>query len=503
MEKELKKTNNMKSFPVGKSFWCPKMFKLIVKQAIPGILSAMLFAVVPLIDNLYAGFLGDDVIAAVNYSISLQLLFLAIVFGLQGACTVIFAQYYGSNEDEKVKSAHKLKMVLIVIFWLFSLIPLVILPGPILYLFTSNHRIVHLATRYTRIIGIGLIIYWIAQGYISSLLQMGYSFFVLSVTLVPIIINSIFDYLLAIYYNFNVEGLAYATILSNFISIIVFEIFINSKKLIIKFNWFLLFSFDKSVLKKIIKRWHMIIVEFSFGLGIIIISIIIARAYDNYKGQTYGVINGVYGIFTKLASASIVGFYGSVAYFCGKYLGAGLYDEAYTNAKRIYLVSFIFGITFSGIFAIFAPYYVNAFFPNISEANRVQTIMILRLYVFIFPAFILGILSFRILEAGGQTKIVMIFDFVHTWVVLVILGYLIFYVWNPEQYWKAWVVASFCRYTRAIVATMLVKHKLWLVNLLETEAIEPRGLSYAILAISTIGLYPLVSYIKTNKKNKD
>ena len=493
--------HNKKNFPIGESFWSPKIFKLIIKQAIPGILSAMLFAIVPLIDNLYAGFLGDDTIAAVNYSISFQLLFLAIVFGIQGSCTVIFAQYYGSHDNEKVQSAHKLKMVLIVFFWVLSLIPLVIIPGKILYLFTSNKDIINLATQYTRIMGVGLLLYWIVQGYISSLLQMGHALFVLSVTLIPIIVNAIFDYLFAIHYNFDVKGLAYATILSNLISIFVFELFINIKQLIIKFNWLLLFSFHKSVLKKIIQRWHMIIVEFSFGLGIIIISIIIAKSYDNYNGQTYGVINGVYGIFTKISSASIVGFYGSVAYFCGKYLGAGLYEEAYINAKRVCVVSFFFGILFSGLFSIFAPYYINLFFKNITEANRVQTIMILRLYVLIFPAFILGILSFRILEAGGQTKIVMIFDFVHTWVVIVLIGYLIFYVWNPTEYWKAWLIASVCRYTRAFVATILVQQKLWLVNLLKDNAIEPHGLSYIILAIFTIGIYPILNSIK-NKRSK-
>lgn len=493
---------NITELPIGKKFWDWRIFKLIAKQAIPGIISSMLLAFVPLIDGLFAGFLknSNDAIAAVNYSFVIQVLFLVVIFGVHGACSVIFAQYYGASEYDKVKSAHKLKIIFSAFFWFFSLVPMVIFPHQILSLFTSNSLILQYGVTYTRIMGIGLLLYWIAQAYASSLLQMGFATFVLVATLAPILINSVFDYLFTMVFHFHVAGLAYATIISSVVSLIVFESFVRFKHLIIKFNYLILFIFHKEVFMKIINRWHMVIVEFSFGVGILVINIIIARSYNNYHGQTYGVINGMFGIFTRIANAAIVGFYGSVAFFIGKYLGADLFDEAYKNAKRIYIIAFIFAAITSSIISLLSTYYINAFFKHISEPNRVQTIMILRLYCLIFPAFLLGILSFRILEAGGQSKTVMIFDFVHTWVVIVLIGFLVFYVWHPDQYWKAWIVASVCRYTRAIVATFLVEQKLWLVNLLKNDAIEPHGASYIVLSIVTFGIFPVMR--KIQKRNK-
>ena len=492
--------------PIGNKFWSLKIFKLILKQAIPGILSSILLSFVPLIDGLFAGVLhnSNDAIAAINYSFSIQVLFLVIIFGTQGACSVILAQYYGASKYAKVLSAHKLKIIFSIVFWLFALIPTAIFPSLILHMFTNNSQILAYGTHYLRIIGIGLIIYWIAQAYGSSLLQIGYANFVLIAVLVPITTNSFFDYLFTIHFDYHVAGLAYATIISNFILVLVFETYVRIKKLPIVVNYLLLFSFHKEVLKQIIKRWHMVIVEFSFGLGIMVINIIIAQSYDNYNGQTYGVINGMFGIFTRLANAAIVGFYGTVAFFIGKYLGANLLDEAYINAKRIYIVSFGFATIFSSLISIFSIYYINLFFPNVSMANRVQTIMILRLYILIFPAFVLGMLSFRILEAGGQSKTVMIFDFIHTWIIIVFVGYLVFHVWNPSIYWHAWIVASVCRYTRAFVSAFLVEQKLWVVNLLKNNAIKPYGLSYVVLSISTFGIYPLITWIinKIFKKEK-
>ena len=493
---------NPEFLPTSEHFWDWNIFKLIAKKAIPGILSAILLSLVPLVDNFFAGQLGDNVVAAINYSFTIQILFLVIIFGVHGAVSVVFAQYYGAKRFNHVRSAHQLKIIFSMLFWALSLIPFWIFPHQLLGLFTSNKIIIQYGVTYTKYMALALFFYWIADAFASSLLQMGRPMFILIIAIIAIAINSTFDYLFTIHYHLGVKGLAYATLISTATNLIFFDIFVRIKKLVITFNWFLLFSIYREIIIKTIHRWHMVIVEISFGLGILVINIIIARSYSNYFGQTYGVINGIFGIFTRIARSSFVGFYGTVAFFCGKYLGANLFKEAYWNSKRIYLVSLIFGIVFAGIFSIFANEYVNFFFKKISHINRHQVIMLLQLYILIFPAFLLGILSFRILEAGGQSKIVMLFDLSHTWVVIVLIGFLIFHVWNPHTYWVAWIVASVFRYTRAIVATFLVTRKQWLVNLVENNAIEPHGSSLVILNISTFGIYSIIHKFKSVKKQK-
>ena len=488
-------------------FWNWSIIKQIFKKSLPMILGAMLNAFIPFIDNIFAGTLGDVVVASVSYSLTIYFTCYLMILGITGAISVIFSQYLGSEDSQKIKDAHKLKILSSTFFGIIFGLILFIFASQLIGLFSSNKDIIDQGQSFLRVYALVIILVPIVLSYTGSLAQMGKTNFALILSIVAVSLNGITDWLFVSVFNLKIAGLAWATVIVNVIQIVTILTYVIISNLVIKFSIWTFFKIEKVVIVKSLKRWHMVFTEVLAGFVMTVLASIVARAYDLSDGNSIaaGSVLGIISPFQTIFFAAIGGFYAAIAFFVSTNLGKNKFELAYQNMKRIIVLSLMLTIFISGLFAILAPFLV-ALFTSISAGVAHQATMILRLYVLIMPFLVAGILAYRFLEAGGQTEVVMVFDFVYSWVYSIVYYIIIYNVWHPDNLWLAYILANSIFIIRATVGMILVFEKLWIVNLTTSEAKKPHGLTLIILNIVTLGLYGLVEHIrliyqKKSKKN--
>lgn len=485
------KSKNLKTTDL--HFWDFKSFKVIFLKTLPIIFASMLNSIIPFVDNVVAGNISNEATAATIYSLSIQSVVFLIVIGGYGAISVVMAQYKGSKDIQKVVDAHKLKLIWGLSISIFACIIVVSIPRTLLGVFTNNIAIINSGENFLRIYGFVFILSAIATAYSSSLSSMGYVKISLISTLISIALNTGFDYFLGIYLGMNTIGLAIATLIVRFSMIATFVIFaliVKAKEVLFSITQF--FKISKIVIRKSLERWHMVLIEIVFGIGSLVSNILMARGYDN-PNTPPGAVIGATSPFLNLIFSGIGGFYSANAIFVGSNLGKNKFKLAYFNAFRIYISSLVFTLLISFIISAFSSFIINIY-GSLSSEVLYNVKLILLLFPSIVPAYIFGILSYRFLESGGQSKTVMIFDFTNVLFTYIITPYLVYFVWKPDSFWLAYFVVMLSWYFRAFVATYLVVQKLWLVNLTNEKAKEPSGKVLIVLTITTVGIYPLLRW---------
>ena len=473
------------------TFWDKQSFMSIIKKSLPIIIASMLNAFVPFIDNIVAGSISSDAEAAITYSLTIQFTLFMLVLGGFGAIGIVMAQYKGKGDLTKTQDAHKLKLLYSLAITVPGAIIVFIFPEQLLGIFTDKQAIINQGKDFLRLYGVVFVLNGLATAYIGSLSSMGYTTISIIVTAISISVNTGLDYALVNGAHLGTSGLAYATITveaSLLISLISYALIKKAKEIL--FSIFKIFKISKDVLMKSLHRWHMVVVELSFGFGMLTAAVFMAKGYDG--AISAGAVLGVITPFTKITFAAIGGFYAAIAIFVSSELGKDNFKLAYMNSKRIMIMSLGMILIISSIFATTSQWIVQIYY-GMDAKSLDEAVMILRLFPLIIPGMMFGILSYRLLEAGGQSKTIMIFDFVNTWVFYVLSIYLIFIVWTPDHMWVAWILSQAVRYIRAGFGMYLIQDKLWLVNLTKDKAKEPQGGTYVMLSIVTLGLYPLVN----------
>ena len=489
--------NETKMYTTDKTFWDKTSFKNIIKKSIPMILAAMLAALVPFVDNVIAGSISSVSEAGVTYALTIQFVVFVIALGTIGAISVVAAQYNGASNSRLFRDAHKLKIVSTVFISLIGAVLVFVIPEQLLGIFTTKQSVIDDSKDFLRLYGVVFILMSINMSYRTSLTSLGHTKIALLITVLGVVLNTTGDLLFVHVFDMGTSGLAYATII---VQSVVFSAYVIYAKLLkedrVFFNIFKIFNIDKEVIIKTFHRWHMVIVEVSFSMGILIVQVIMARSYDHTVSS--GTILGVVTPFTKVMTSGITGFYAANAIFVGANLGKDKFKLAKMNAKRVLLSSFIIVMSFTAIIAGTSQWLVKVY-TKIDEHSLHQGVMILRLYVILVPSMLLGILNYRFLESGGQSKTVMIFDAVYTWVFLVLGTYLIFYVWTPDEFWIAFVVSKLIQYVRAFVSWYFVSQDLWLVNLTKEKAKPISGNTLVVISVMTLGIYPMLLKLKQRK----
>lgn len=169
-----------------------------------------------------------------------------------------------------------------------------------------------------------------------------------------IIINSINIILNIVFvkvYGMKIEGVAYATVISQYIGLILATIFFISKYSYVLKSWDVkrIFAFPK------LRRF----VSISNDIFIRTLCLVFSNAYFTAKSaalsDTFLAINTILLQYINLMSYAIDGFAFAAESMIGKYKGAGDLQQIKDTIKHI----FIFGFIFSGLFSLIFIFYGN------------------------------------------------------------------------------------------------------------------------------------------------
>ena len=220
---------------------------LIISFSIPMLLGNLLQQLYNMVDSIIVGnWVGKQALAAVGASFPIIFLLLALFMGLSMGSNILIAQYQGAKDTGRVKRA--IETTYLYTFW-GSLILMGVGffgAGPIMDLLQSPPEVRPLAVLYLRVFSLGMLPF-LGFNTISGILRgLGDAHTPLYMLLLSTILNIILDLLFVIAFGWGVAGVAFATVLSQGVSLIACIIYLNRKHELLRVK-FTALRFDRSI----------------------------------------------------------------------------------------------------------------------------------------------------------------------------------------------------------------------------------------------------------------
>lgn len=214
-----------------------KTWKLLLAFALPTLLSNVFQQFYNLADTAIAGhILGDNALVAIGASSTINSLVLSFAWGLNGGFGIIIAQSFGAKDNNKLKKSVAISLLINVIFSLLVLIISVFASKPMLKLLNTPAARLDEANSYIAMILAFIIVPMLYNLEAVILRSLGDSKTPLYFLIFSSVLNIVLDYVLIKFTNMGVMGAAVATVLAQFLSVVLCFIVILKNFKIIKLS---------------------------------------------------------------------------------------------------------------------------------------------------------------------------------------------------------------------------------------------------------------------------
>ncbi len=341
-----------------------KISKLLLKFSIPCILSLLISSLYNIVDQIFIGnsslgYLGNAATGIV-YPITIIAVAFAWCFGDGAAAYLSLCQ--GMNDT---KNAHKSIGNSILVTFIISIIFLIlgfIFKDQLLYLFGASDKSIDLARDYYVIILSAIPIYMLGNSMNAVIRADGSPGYSMAATASGAIVNIILDPIFIFGLNLGIKGAAFATIIGQFITLIVSIIYYTKTK---TFKLSIdSFKMNFSVFKNVIKLG---ISTFITQLSIVIISLVCNIMLAKYGALSkYGadIPIAVIGITMKVFSIVIniiVGIILGAQPILGYNYGAKNISRVKETFKKVVIATFIVGLISTLIFELCPRVIISVF----------------------------------------------------------------------------------------------------------------------------------------------
>ena len=268
--------------------------KLLLKYAVPAIIAMTASSLYNIIDSIFIG-QGVGPYAISGLAITFPLMNLSAAFGAMvgvGGSTIL-SIFLGQKKYDSAKKVLTnvvgLNVVLGILFMIFSLIFL----EPILYFFGASETTISYAREYMQIILIGNVITHLYLGLNALVRASGHPKKAMSATFLTVILNAVLDPLFIFSLDMGISGAAWATIISQTVSLIwVLYIFCNKNEVVHFEGKYI--SFDKKIIRRALSIG---LSPFLMNFAACFVVIIINQSLKKYGGDlaigAYGIVNRV------------------------------------------------------------------------------------------------------------------------------------------------------------------------------------------------------------------
>ncbi|NLW41006.1 MAG: MATE family efflux transporter [Tissierellia bacterium] len=378
-----------------------KISQKIILFAFPIFLGRLFQQLYNVIDSLVVGnVLGKEALAAVSSTGSLIFLIVGFINGIFVGASVIISHYFGANDEEKLSTAVHTTIAFSFIAGILITIVGVRFTPLFLRWMGTPHDVFKDAVTYLRLYftgGIGIVMYNACMGIFQAV---GDSKRPLYYLIIASIINVVLDILLVAVYDFGIAGAAIATVISQFVSLLL--AFIKLTRVDGCYRVYIKrIGLDLNMLKRLIK------IGFPTGVQNSVISFanVIVQTNINSFGSVAMAGSGSYSKLEGFSFLPITSFSLALTTFIGQNLGAKKYERAKKGA-RFGVIAGVILAEITGIFIwIFAPKLIR-FFNSDPEVIKYGVMQARTISLFYFLLALSHCLS-GILRGAGKTKIPM------------------------------------------------------------------------------------------------
>ncbi len=410
--------------------------KVLLQFTLPLFISVIFQQFYSISDSLIAGrFAGEDALAAVGASYPITNIFNAVAFGCNIGCSVVISQLFGARELKKVKTAISTALISCLILGSILTISGIALTPALMSAIDTPENIFSESALYLKIyIGgfIFLFIYNISNGIFTSL---GDSKTPLYFLIFSSVFNVVLDYVLVVFFNMGVSGVAWATFIAQGLAglLSVITLLHHLKKLPVKEKT-PLFSF--ALLRKIARISIPSVLQQSFvSVG----NVFIQKLINGYGSS---VIAG-YSAAIKLNTFTINALYtfgNGVSSFTAQNFGAKKYPRIREGMKYGTIMVVVTGVVLAVLYLCFNVPLIKIFMEGDGSEEAVKAGSLFLKTVAPFYAFIgIKLVCDGILRGTGTMKLFMVATFTDL-VFRVVLAYIFSPIWGYQGIWWSWPI---------------------------------------------------------------
>lgn len=293
-------------------------------------------------------FTGREALAAVGATGSLINLIVNLFMGLSVGTSVIVAQDYGAGQPGAVSRSVHTSIAVSIISGLVVMILGLILCEPLLEMMGTPEDIIDLSVLYMKIYFIGIPAAMVYNFGAAILRAVGDSRRPMYYLIVSGIVNVIFNLFFVIVLHMGVAGVAWATVISQYLSLLLIMICLYRSDGSIRFMPRQM-RIDAKKLKDIVK------IGLPAGLQGLLFSIsnVLIQSAVNSFGSTMVAASSAASNVEGFVGTTMNAYYNAAITFTGQNMGAKKYDRIDTVAKVCTALIFITWIILGGATVIF------------------------------------------------------------------------------------------------------------------------------------------------------
>ena len=332
-------------------------WKLLLQFAVPLFIGNIFQQLYNMVDSIIVGnFVGPNALGAIGTTNSVNLLFFSLVAGLSVGIGIIVAQFFGSNNEEKVKDTIGNAIWIVLISSVIMACIGFFIAKPVLVLLRTDKVILGDATAYLKVTSIGICCTGLYNGVSSILRALGDSKTPLIFLIFASLVNVVLDLWFVLGLGWGVVGAGVATAFSQFLSAVTCIFYAYKSNTYFR-------------LKKKNLKLNSYIVEKSLRLGIpvalqnslIAFSLIVLQAIVNGYGATFTTAFTVISRIETLVQQPFMSLGAAVSTYTGQNLGAGKTDRVVKGFNSSNVMNVIFSAVVLVLFWTFTSPIVSIF----------------------------------------------------------------------------------------------------------------------------------------------
>lgn len=380
----------------------------IFKVALPVSLEAVFQTSLGFIDQIIVGTLGATAVAAVGLCNSISFIVMLLYSAIGTGAGVLVAQAFGRNDLNDISKVAALSLMTSGVFGIFTALPLVLYPGPILKFIGAPDELVEAGSVYFQLFSAAAPLIVMSAVSTSTFRSLNDSTTPMFITMGAVGLNTLLGLFLVFgwgpFPKLGVVGAGVATLIAQFARCLVLLIALYRKEKGLKWQWPLPGTGIVKVIRPLLEITYPIAIsELLWGTSTFVYTIVLTRLGVAALTSSQIVIT-IENLFIVAASGLAPAAVASI----GQALGDDSLKEAKKHANAALRLGLLAGVVFS-VLLFGSSFLVPFIYPNVGKEVLHLTFWGLIVAACVQPAKVLNsILGNGILPSGGDTKYILL-----------------------------------------------------------------------------------------------
>lgn len=449
-----------------------KFIKNVFYKSFPLIIGVISIGLINIVDNAMIGIFQEshssELAAAslANKFLKLMNIFISSAISM---VSFLLMQYAGKKDADKIKSILRLMYIFTTFCIIVAILVAFLLTDQIMHFFqgknfNNDSTMKGIAQNYLKVLIFEIIPATYIQITLIGLIAFKKQKWHMWLTFISIFANIFLNWMFYKLFNFGLNGIAYSTILVEFINYFTLIFLITRSKIrkYLLFNPLKLFHLDSATIKMSIKKYPMAMQVILWNFITLGISIIYSRWYGDKINEILAIVLPI----TSLFYSALDGIANTKGYFVGKKLGVGDFKKALINDKRINLYVFLVAII-EGLMLISFSYFLPLIWANATDFAKERSTILLIILGSTYPIAALSKTLLGSLKVAGMGKMIILYNGLYA-LFFEFLIPLILYIINIYtqmivlEFWQLYLISRTIKLLKLPPTYYIWKKKKWL-----------------------------------------